>query len=691
MKDFFDELDNAVHDVEAVSQIPVDPTWRPDSGFVICRDASGTPTAVYGRAYWDLNPIRLRAASISKIRFDKIFEFEDDAALSLIEEVRYILFCLFFYVDAGRLGRLSATVLYGYYRMLRYAANFCYSQRANPLVGTLSLKMLFSNPAYLSAYSKWMGDNNIHNDARRNTRALIVHLTAVGEERLGFKLQNVFGESFGAERQVSNQTPVVPTRIYIGMINDLAGALDFLYLYKDRLEGFLSCFQDPRYGCTADYQIERFGVSVGALSPTLEEAIRIHRLEEFFVGEYQLIGIGSLDTPHRSGVSAVVMKIHWVLKNVIHLFTGMRDQEVMRLPYSCMDEESVTSPLVNDEGVTRDDSMIVKIISTTTKFTGYRKSVAWLATVDVERAVDVLQAICRGLSRVYNVDCDKMPLFLSPVVILKREAEPKVSNYDSKHRPDFFGKYVLLESDVQELLSTDPSRNYSEGNEFKVGASWHFTTHQFRRSLAFYGSSSGFISLPSLRKQFKHLATQMTRYYANNFEKLKTIFGYYDSGKGKFVVPKNHFLFEYQTGVPMNIAYDLLDHAFGDNSALFGGVGSYISNQREKMSVGDIHVSDLRKETEKLAMEGKISYRMTLLGGCTKTGKCDAYLLGNAVSCFSCPEGIIEKEKLEDAIADDEAQLALYTPGTGEYQVVEAELKSFKKYYQRFIPAVEVG
>lgn len=689
MNDFFDDLDGVVHNVEGVSHIPVEPAWRPDDDFVLCRDVDGNPTAVYGKPAWDFNPMRLRAAKISKIRFDNIFESKSSGAVALVVEIRYILFCLFFYVNSGRLGRISVQTLYTYARAIKLAARFCYSQKDNPLVGVLSLSQLFSTPAYLSAYKAWMDTNKVPNQIRTYTRSLILHMTAIGEERLGFRLKGVFGEGFGAQKETSCQHPVIPTRIYIGIINDLEDVLESLCAHKQGLESLIACCQDPQYGWSEEYQVKRFGATSSSLRLTFNQAIKTHGLSSLFIGDFQPRGKGGGEA-NRTALSIIVMRIQWVIKNVIHLYTGMRDQEVMRLPYGCLDEEQLTPVMTDDEGVVRDDSMIVKIISSTTKFTGYRKSSAWLATESVVRAVEVAQAICRGVSRLYNVEYEKMPLFLSPVVIGKSDAELKVPDYDNDSRAEFFNKYILDESDLAELSASDPSRNYTDNERFQVGASWRFSSHQFRRSLAFYGSSSGFISLPSLRKQFKHLSTQMIRYYANNFEKLKTIFGYYDTEKGDFVLPKNHFLFEYQTGVPMNIAYDLLDHAFGDGTALFGGVGSYISNQREKMDGRDFHISDLRKETEKQAMDGKISYRPTLLGGCTKVGKCDAYLLGNPVSCLTCAEGVLEKEKLESAIADAEAQLAMYEPGSGEYQVVEAELTSFKKYYQRFIPVEEV-
>ncbi|MFO7073754.1 integrase, partial [Pseudomonas aeruginosa] len=74
------------------------------------------------------------------------------------------------------------------------------------------------------------------------------------------------------------------------------------------------------------------------------------------------------------------------------------------------------------------------------------------------------------------------------------------------------------------------------------------------------------------------------------------------------------------------------------------------------------HIATLRKDTEKLAADGKISFKTTVLGACTYIGKCSSYLLGDVTSCLSCADGIIEKDKLEDAIDDNQQDLSLYEP-----------------------------
>lgn len=683
MSNFFDDLNQGLQ-FSDVMQDAVTKTWRPSSDFVLCRDREGNPTAIYGKSFWDFNPVRLKANKIWAIRFDGVFEFQGAIQQSLIDEIKWILFCLLFFVSTGHTGRMSVGVLAQYFLTLRTAARFCYEKGAGELAGVITLQDLFTTPAYLAAYARWMKVNETGITQRKLIRALLNHMVSIGEDRLGYKLHGVFDIDFECEDD-TKQHPVIPTSIYLGVINALGESLDALYDNREALEQYLAAFDNPLYGYTHLHQKKVNGNRAPKhYEPVFEETLEIHGLESLFSGDFSCSGRGVL--------SSNILKMQWVVKTVIHLYTGMRDQEVLRLPYDCIDQDEVVSATLDDKGVERDKPIMVKVLSTTTKFTGYRKTVSWLATDEAIRAVEVARAICRGISRLYGVDPKTMPLFLNPAIINRAQTEIGVPFWNNVSKPNFLlNGFIMTESDLDELQLTDPSRNFANEKLFQVGGYWNFTGHQFRRSLVFYGSSSGFISMPSLRKQFKHLCTQMTRYYANNFELLKTIFGYYDEKKGEYVLPKTHVLFEVQTGVPINVAYDLLAHAFGDDARLFGGVGTYISNQRGKIETGDVHIVDVRKETEKQAADGKISYRPTLLGACTRTGKCEHFLLGAAVSCLSCADGIIEKEKLDEAIKDNERDLESYEPGSGEYQVVQYELSNMRKFRDRLIPIVEVA
>lgn len=680
-ENFFSALGRSVEDMSVeLANSYGNGLGAPPDDFVLCRDAEGRSTAVYGHMKWDLNPLRLRANRIAMLRFDLFFEDDGPDEASLIGQVKYLVFCLIMFIGSGHIGRLSAGSIGQYVLVLRSLARFCLSQKTNKMVGVLSLQSLFTTPVYLAAFFK--ANQDIGTSQRKLTRALINHMVTLGEERLGYRVEGVFDLDFGDTSSV-NQHPVIPTRIYLELINLLGDYVHQLYEAVGSFEGFLASFKHPGYGMTSRHQLRVLGIPQAEVQPTLAQVVIDHGLEAVFSGEFECKGRGVL--------SSAVLKMQWAIKTIIHAYTGMRDQEVLRLPYDCLSQDQAVPEVVDDLGVVRDRARMVSLISTTTKFTGYRKSEAWLASEEVVKAVEIAQAICRGISAIYGTDPATMPLFLNPAIISRSATPVGVSLWNEKSKPRGLTQGVLIDSaDHEELCATDPARDFASVDKFRVGNPWPLTTHQFRRSLAFYASSSGFISLPSLRKQFKHVTSLMSRYYTNHFENLKTIFGFYDPEKGTFVLPKNHIAFEFQMGMPMSVAYDLMVELLGTDSPLFGGVGGYADKQRQRLHGGEVSIADVRAETEKQAKNGHLWYRQTLLGGCTKAGHCDEYMLGDYTACLSCEGAIIKPEKVSDAIEEAEMELSDYEVGTGEYEVTRNELKRLQKFNQRLICVSEV-
>jgi hypothetical protein len=680
---FFSDLFSGVAGVGSVPPDPYDEEdGVPPDSFVMCRDRDGNATAVYGDDVWDFNPYRLSANRVNLFRFDGMLDGEGVERRRLINEVKYIFFCLIFYVSAGHIGRLSPSSLLQYYTVLRSAVRYCYAQRDREMVGVLSLQQLFTIPVYLAAFLR---ECKMCQSKVKKLRALLRHLVSVGEKRLGYRIQGVFDVDFGLEGYREGlQHPVIPTRIYLEIINILGDRVDQIFSGIDSLEEFIASFEDRVYGTSINFQRCTMKVSKRDVRPIFEEAIAQHQLNSVFAGDFIC--------KERMGLSLALAKVQYIIKTIIHTYTGMRDQEVARLPYNCLSQSVVVPDTTDSRGVVRDRARMVDLISTTTKFEGYRQVEAWLATEDVIKAVKVGQAICRGLSKIYKTDVNDMPLFLNPSIIVRKgDIEVGVTIWRVEAKPESLATSILIEqSDLAELAATDPGRDFSAENSFAVGMPWNLTSHQFRRSLAFYGSSSGFISLPSLKKQYKHMTLQMARYYANNFENLKTIFGYYDSEKKEFVLPQNHMAYEFQMGMPMSVAYDILTEVLGENIPLFGGVGSYINKQRQRLESGEAQIADVRAETMKRVANGHLRYRPTLLGGCTKVGECDSYLLGDFTTCLSCEGSIIKPQKLDEAIKDAERELAVYEEGSGEYQITKGDWDRLVRYRHRLINVMEV-
>lgn len=651
---------------------------KPASDFVLCRDENGNATAVYGEPVWDFNPYRLSAKKISRILFDKVFDESGQEQQALIEEAKHLLYCLIYFAGGGRLGKLSASTLANYWLSLRMAIQFCYEQKKKPMVGVLSLQQLFTVPVYLAAF---IGPSCVD---KKSLPGILHGLARVGEARLGYAVLNP--ANFDGERPYSKQHPVIPTRIYLKLINLTGDLLDQLYLGVGRFESFIACFANEHYGQKHKRQRSSGVGGKANWKPEMGQAIKDHGLTSVFAGKFEC--------SHKRNLQRVLIQMQYVVRTVIHLYTGMRDQEVNRMSYHCLSDLIVRPVVVDDQGIERDKPQSVNVLSTTTKFTGYKKESAWFAPGEVVKALEVAQAICRGLAKIYKIELDaRCPLFLNPSIVslTRNSAEVGVTHFSSKAtHGTALHRLLIKNEDLQELAQSDPSRDFYNEPAFAVGQPWPLTSHQFRRSLAFYGSSSGFLSLPTLRVQFKHMTIEMSRYYANGYDNLRTVFGYYDDKKKDFVLPSNHFAFEYQMAMPMSVANQLIADLLFNEEPLFGGTGSYMEKQKERVKTGEIQVEDVRADTEQRVKSGAISYRPTLLGGCTKAGRCDSFLLGDYTECLSCEGAIIKPYKLNAAIEDATNELCSYAEGSGEYQIVKGDIQRLTAFKARLIDSEKV-
>lgn len=652
---------------------------KPAPNFVLCRDKTGKATAVYGDLVWDFNPYRLSATKIGRINFQSVFGVLGSDQQALIEEAKYILYCVIYFGGGGVIGSISASTLGQYWvQVLRRAMQFCYAQREKPMVGVISIKQLFTTPVYLEAFASEKGPNN-----QKVLSAFLGQLIRVGEPRLGYSALDP--ASLSVLRPEYKQCPVIPTRIYLSLINAIGDMIDHFYQGVDKLESLIGCFSDRYYGLTPAVQRLRGLESGDNYRPNMLGAIKDHELDMLFVGEFFC--------PSRIHLQRVLLKIQYILKIAVHLYTGMRDQEVMRMNYECLTAKVIREAVVDDFNVGRDRPEVISVLSTTTKYSGYKKAGSWFAPEDVVKAIEVARSICRGLAKLYGIDVeDKCPLFLNPSVISRaNKLEVSVTGFKSKNTQlRRLNEIKIKSEDILELAETDPGRDFYNEKDFEIGKPWPLTSHQFRRSLAFYGSSSGFVSLPSLRAQYKHTTIQMARYYSNGFENIRTVFGYFDKEKGDFVMPSNHFAFEFQMAKPMSVVNQLVADLLAGEEEFFGGTGSFMQKQKERLVVGEIDIKDVRAETERRVKNGEINYRKTLLGGCTKFGRCDSFLLGDFTECLSCSGAIIKSAPLNSALERSERELAIYAEGSGEYQILKAEVDVLSAFKANFIDVERV-
>ncbi|WP_323885895.1 hypothetical protein [Aeromonas veronii] len=644
----------------------------PSDEFILCKDVKGNATAIYGNDLWDFSPYSSSENQTYNLCFESIRGVNEEHTQLLRKEVKWIMFCLIYKTGSGRFGRLCTSTLYGYFRITCMVVDIAVKLSNNPFNNRLMyIRDVLGN-------KKNIENLDLSKSGAKNFNSLISKLVGFGKEKLGYsvcsvKLHRIYNKD--------KQHPVIPVSLYLHYVNKLTDELEKLHTGTTKITKFLVKFSEKGYGLAHSSQRS----SKSKLKPTMKEAIAAHGLNDVL----------SNVTTH-SQLLKKIKQIQYTLKMAIHLYTGMRDQEVIRLPFNCISTVSLRKEEKDANGKVVVPVNMIQILSTTTKYTGYRKDDAWYAPDIIIKAIEVLQRIARGLCfRKGVTDMSEIPLFLSAGSLRGsvdgEESEDKFSAFGKIKKlgvPQWFLDAVITEKDMELLKASDPSRDFEnerDGNgelKFKIGGVWPLTSHQLRRSLAFYACSSGFVSIPTLKRQYKHLTAEITKYYSRNHQNIVSIFGHYDAQTGKWMLPETHVIFDCQAAFTMDVAEQFINDLLEDEP-LFGKSGSYMSRQAERIFDGEVSIVEFRATTEEKIKNGEIVYNKTLLGGCTNINGCDCRILGEFTDCLSSDCAVIKRDKVEKQILEIQKAMQFYAPKDGEYQVLEAELDSlnkFKKY-----------
>ncbi|MEB6666852.1 hypothetical protein MXM33_07380 [Acinetobacter vivianii] len=308
----------------------------------------------------------------------------------------------------------------------------------------------------------------------------------------------------------------------------------------------------------------------------------------------------------------------------IIMFSGMRHSEVLLLPFNCYEKIKLNNRTIH---------ILNGYISKFTKSGPIKTS--WITSSQVSLAISVLQTITKGYLESINVDLntivhEKIPLATFSSISRKN---PINSFYDYpyiriillKNSLDIFNFDSRIDSnDIKELKLTTTTFDFESYN-FKTGYCFKLSPHQFRRSLTVYAARSGFVKIPALKAQLKHITYNMTFYYANNAMKTLNLF---DKDLIESFVEEQH----------MDQFINFKNDVMNSVSKLYGGEGARLQNAKNGL------VLPLFLNDEKTALndirDGKMSYRRTPLGGCSRKGSCDEIAELTITPCITCKDAI---------------------------------------------------
>ncbi|MDM1344506.1 hypothetical protein HXZ95_09670 [Acinetobacter pseudolwoffii] len=652
------------------------------STFVLSRMKSGEILSVYSDNVWDLSPYLPNCHC--RLNFNSWLENsrEDDFLFCQIRaEMKKIIFA-FLYVKTGKSIVKSIEQRH---TVLRQFAAIAYRNGC-------TLHQLFGDVAYMSkvndAYMNVSYQKAIHIKAfltdcfalqqqypllipAFSTYQPIEHLAKLAAQ---LRLQS---------GKVGPQTKVVPSRLYIALINALA---DKLNEFNQNAPALLQWFQRIQQDKAFARMPREFKDYKNAVS---------------FVDARDLLGLTVLfennQIQKHANLTRYMTLIQGMAKLWIHLFTGMRDNEVNQLSYDCY------------QTVQSNEHLVHVIMGYTSKLHGGgNKSTYWITFEDIQFGVHAAQSIGE-IYALLNPHYDMSNPAESPLFpTLYSQKHRHKSNRNIEHETDFisnfegaptrtqtnFNQYLsristslgdglrITERDIAELEAFDGFRNWREEKDCQLGEYWNICTHQFRRSLAVYGARSGIIGLGALSVQYKHLTEAMTLYYRDNTVFAPNILAS-DSQK-EFIQE-----LEYQRLVHSYVQFE--DGVINSSSKLFGGAGTYLQLQKDRKQL--LKVFPDRDETIKRMKKGEIAYKPSLFGACTNPDSCEKISFTAITSCLSCAHAIFDTgsaDKMQKAVQriqrvrDTQAQDSLL------YTQMDSDIVALNKTIQK-IQTVNVG
>lgn len=624
----------------------------PLDDFVVSRFRDGSPASYYGDLSWNRTPYD----PDGRTRFLH-FTYWDHGDLTpqrdeLTREIRWMMFLLIY---LRRSDALSNSSLEGYLVALRRLARLCEA-------GGVRLQDALADPALMTGCA----ENAAHLSSIMAT--VVTFLRSLGREQVGFEAA---GKSADAALKAiyrkwcdnSKQYAPIPTRIYSMILSVLSDEIEAFEDAADRLlRVYQDCRHDPLLGREASRQQvirKRMNLTEGAVRPRLASLLPEYGLDEFFAAR------GTAPTLH--GLSSLFREALLIASLQIQAFTGMRHNEVMALPFNCL------------ETIERDGRPHHIIKGRITKLTkGKVKRTQWVTSEAGRRAVLLAQRFAEAVYLASGVTPSRdasQPspgfLFISSQLVASRP-ELVATNLHLNEFVDLRARLqpAITDADLCELEQIDPHRAWRSEEAFQAGRPWTLTSHQLRRSLALYAQRSGLVSLPSLKRQLQHITYEMSTYYARGSAFAKNFIG----------DDKRHFGLEWQETQPVSQYLSYAAHVLMTDDVLFGAHPNWIDH---RLRDADGIVLQDREITLKRFQKGQMAYRETPIGGCVNVGDCEL-TPGSVleVECLSnhCRNIVGSLSKLERVIAAQTRRvnkLRLLDPQSPECRNEESDLAIF--------------
>jgi hypothetical protein len=613
------------------------PTWPPPPDFPVVLDAQSNVVSRYSDPQWDMS---LWAGLPLTLNFGDGPQIKGRPSISP--------------ANANLLRQIAAWWLYGPKALRRPQTliNYFTLMRA-PFILCTNAGITASNLTRFPAVADQLP--NVLSPSGAETTLALLHAIYEERDQLGFTLLDRAGLArleAALPTHEARQTPYIPPRIWTYQVNRIRAFLDDFHAHR---EGIEACFHfildaysrhsgspseassgksSPR-GPFSEQETSNGGVKRPVLPfwMTAERFGIRELLERWCLDPGQSIEALSVRIFSTYCTMVSELGIAYLLN-----FSLMRIGEAWNLRADCLDTE-------------QDDQFgLIYVLRGETTKTDPDSDARWVTSPSAKVAVDAMICVARLRMVCAKADADTSITdleILNPYLVL-RSHEPWVSGRCRTSMPlsvrPPYPSYVEVISaypnlfDMEQLRITEADLQIArlinpdlDGNKFAVGMIWLLAWHQVRRTGAVNMQASGVVSDETLQYQLKHVTRAMALYYGQGYSRLALN----DEARILYV----------------RTIYEVLGKEFA--SLVSDRFASPYGDKRKSEILKLVDPTDHKKLTA-LARSGKVSWRETLLGGCTKRDPCPYGGVDNIAHCCGgntgapCVNVLYDREKLPE-------------------------------------------
>ncbi|BCS43254.1 MULTISPECIES: hypothetical protein [Pseudomonas syringae group] len=461
-----------------------------------------------------------------------------------------------------------------------------------------------------------------------------------------------------SSRNEGQQTPIIPSRILLEKYNQYSNCLDDYIQNHYKIDIFLRrSVENPYFAKNENThyrELSRPGTQAQKVSHmqspiTFEQAVADLNLTDL-CQRYNLVSAPSL-------LSFLSLAAHCA-KNLIHLFTLMRDHEVTGLCKGCL------------EPVEGWNKKALYVIGISTKLHSKPKPTKWITTDAILKPIEVLTKVNSILS---PFSPHKDSLFLSTSVhpVSNGRKDAKAGHFKKRNLEFRLDPILITNEDILELETIDPLRDWRSDKKYQIGKPWLASSHQFRRSMAVFAAQSGLITLPSLKRLLTHLTRVMSQYYTKGCSAKN----YY------FALINPELAQELRKAKQEADGAMFIRDVYKSSERLYGARGRQLMKERND----SVWLSETEEEMQRMAKLGLRSHKESPLGICTSAEPCDKRAHGNYETCPGCSALVAKESVMQETINIMRFDLEQLDPESIEYRAEQQNLADFMEIRDRII------